>query len=68
MEYEANRDVKAGGEGSVEFDESAQVGSVENRLSAVRTLVEDLAYAGESSFTKEITVSGKIWRIVVEQL
>lgn len=68
MEFEANKNVKQGGQGSVEFDDSAEVGSVENRLSAVRTLVEDLAHSGESRYEKQITVDGRIWRVVAEEI
>jgi hypothetical protein len=65
MAYE---DVKQGGQGSVEFDESAEVGSVENRVSVLRSLVEDLNSSGESRFTQEITVDGRIWRVTAERL
>ena len=53
-------------EGSVEFDDSSEAGSVESRLSTVRTLVEDVVHAGESRFTQNVKVDGKIWRVVVE--
>ena len=61
-------DVRRGGQGSVEFDESAEVGAVESRMSTVRTLVEDVNSAGETRFAQEIRVDGRIWRVVVEQL
>lgn len=64
----ANDVVPAGGDGAVEFDESAQVGSVESRLSELRGLVEDVAHSGEARYVKEITVDGRIWRVSVEQL
>lgn len=60
--------VRRGGQGSVEFDDSAVVGSVESRMSTVRTLVEDINSVGETRFSQEITVDHKIWRVVVEQL
>lgn len=55
-------------EGSVEFDDSSQVGSVESRLSTVRTLVEDVAHSGEGRFTQDVKVDGAIWRVVVERV
>lgn len=55
-------------EGSVEFDDSSEVGSVESRLSTVRTLVEDVAHSGEARFTQDVKVSGGIWRVVVERV
>lgn len=58
--------VQGGREGSIEFDESAQSGTVESRLSVVRTLVEDVAHNGGGSFRQEITVDGQVWRVVVE--
>ena len=61
-------DVRRGGQGSVEFDESAEVGAVESRLSTMRTLVEDVNSVGETRFSQEITVDHKIWRVVVELL
>ncbi len=61
-------DVKRGGQGSVEFDDSSEVGSVESRMSTVRTLVEDVNSVGETRFSQEIKVSGKIWRVSVEEL
>ncbi len=64
----ANEAVKGGGQGSVEFDDSAAVGSVESRLSIVRTLVEDVAHSGEGRFTQQVKVDDRIWRVVVEQL
>ena len=64
----ANEAVKSGGEGAVEFDESAQVGSVESRLSELRGLVEDVAHSGQTRYAKELTVDGRIWRVSVEQL
>ncbi len=61
--------VQGGSEGSLEFDDSAAVGSVESRLTVVRTLVEDVAHndAGRR-FQQEITVDSRIWRVTVEQL
>lgn len=53
-------------EGSVEFDDSAEAGSVESRLSTVRTLVEDVVHSGEARFTQDVKVDGKIWRVSVE--
>ena len=52
----------------MEFDESAEVGSVESRLSVVRTLAEDVAHSGELRYEKEITVDDRIWRVTVEQI
>ncbi|MGI4830011.1 MAG: hypothetical protein ACRYFU_17705 [Janthinobacterium lividum] len=60
--------VSGGSEGSIEFDESAESGGVESRLSVVRTLVEDVAHNGVAPFQQEITVDGGIWRVTVEQL
>ena len=60
--------VQGGSEGSVEFDDSAEVGSVESRLSVVRTLVEDVAHNGAAPFQQELTVDGGIWRVTVEQV
>ncbi len=60
--------LQGGSEGSVEFDESAASGAVESRLSVLRTLVEDLNNSGETRFTRDITVDGRIWRVAVEQL
>lgn len=57
-----------GGQGSVEFDESAESGAVESRLSVVRTLAEDVAHSNETRYSKEITVDDRIWRVTVEQL
>ena len=63
----ANVTVQGGSEGSVQFDESAAVGSVESRLSVVRTLVEDVAHNNEGRrFQQEITVDGQIWRVTVD--
>ena len=61
--------VQGGSEGSVEFDDSAAVGSVESRLSVVRTLIEDVAHndAGRR-FQQEITVDHQVWRVTVEQV
>lgn len=53
-------------EGSVEFNDSSEAGSVESRLSTVRTLVEDVAHSGERRFTQDVKVDEKIWRVVVE--
>ncbi len=55
-------------EGSVEFDESAESGAVESRLSTVRTLVEDVAHSGEGRFTQDLKVDGVIWRVSVERV
>lgn len=64
-----NTTIQGGSEGSVEFDESAEAGAVESRLSIVRTLVEDVAHAGEGQrFQQQITVDGRIWRVTVEQM
>ena len=60
--------VQGGSEGSVEFDDSAEVGSVESRLSIVRTLVEDVAHNGGAPFHQEIASDGGIWRVTVERL
>ncbi len=63
----ANVTVQGGSEGSVQFDESAAVGSVESRLSVVRTLVEDVAHNDEGRrFQQEITVDSRVWRVTVE--
>ena len=64
----ANERVSAGGEGFVEFDDSSQVGSVESRLSELRGLVEDVAHSGETRYSKDLTVDGRIWRVSVEHL
>ena len=55
-------------EGSVEFDDSSEAGSVESRLSSVRTLVEDVVHSGEGRFTQDVKVDGAIWRVVVERV
>ena len=55
-------------EGSVEFDDSSEAGSVESRLSTVRTLVEDVAHSGEASFTQDVKVDGVVWRVLVERV
>ena len=61
--------VQGGSEGSIEFDDSAEVGSVESRLSLVRALAEGVAHSAEGGrFQHEITVDGVIWRVTVEQL
>ena len=60
--------IQGGSEGSVEFDESAESGAVESRLSVVRTLVEDVAHNGGAPFQQEITVDGGIWRVTVERV
>ncbi len=57
----------AGGQGAVEFDESAEVGSVESRISLLRALVEDIRSTGETAFTRELIVDDKIWTVRVEQ-
>lgn len=64
----AMEDMQRGGQGAVEFDDSAEAGSVENRTSIVRSLVEDLNSSGERQFSQQITVDSKTWRVVVEQL
>ncbi len=58
----------AGGQGAVEFDDSAEAGAAESRLSLLRALVEDMTRSSESSLTKEITVDSKIWKVRVEQV
>lgn len=60
--------IQGGSEGSIEFDDSSQVGSVENRISVVRSLAEDIAHTGETRFQQEISVDGRVWRVVVEQM
>ena len=61
--------VQGGSEGSVQFDDSSAVGSVENRMTVVRSLVEDVAHNDEGRrFLKEITVDSQIWRVTVEQI
>ena len=62
----AMEQIQGGREGSIEFDESSASGTVESRLSILRTLVEDIAHTGEGRFTKEIMVDDKVWRVVVE--
>jgi hypothetical protein len=57
----------AGGQGAVEYDESAEVGAVESRISLVRALVEDIRSTGESSFTRELIVDDHVWTVRVEQ-
>ena len=59
--------IPAGGQGAVEFDESAEVGSVESRISLVRALVEDIRSTGESTYSHQITVDDKIWNVRIEQ-
>ncbi len=55
-------------EGSVEFDDSSEAGSVESRLSSVRTLVEDVVHSGEARFTQDVKVDGQVWRVIVERV
>lgn len=57
----------AGGQGAVEFDESAEVGAVESRISLVRALVEDIRSTGETSYLHQIIVDDKIWNIRIDQ-
>ena len=65
----ADATVQGGSEGSIEFDDSSAVGSVENRMTVVRSLVEDIAHnGGGGRFQQEITVDGGVWRVTVEQL
>ena len=52
----------------MEFNDSAEAGSVESRLGLVRSLAEDVAHSNEVRYTKEITVDDRIWRVSVEQL
>ena len=59
--------VPAGGQGAVQFDDSAEAGAVESRISLVRALVEDIAHSGENTFTQEITVDNAIWRIQAQK-
>lgn len=59
--------VPAGGQGAVEFDDSAAAGSVESRLSLLRALVEDITRSGETTFTHDITVDDRIWTVQVQQ-
>lgn len=61
-----NEVVPAGGQGAVEFDDSAAANAVESRLSLVRTLVEDMLRSGENGFHQEITVDNKVWSVRVE--
>ncbi len=63
----ANAYIQGGSEGSVEFDDSTAVGSVENRMTVVRSLVEDVAHNGSGRFVQEITVDDRVWRVVVER-
>ena len=58
--------MQGGREGSIEFDESSASGTVESRLSVLRTLVEDIAHSGEGRLSKEIMVDDQVWRVVVE--
>ena len=57
-----NEDVKRGGQGPIEFDESGQVGSVENGLTLIRALVEDVNSAsglgGYEGFARETVTIG----------
>ena len=53
----------SGGQGAVEFDDSAEAGAVESRISLIRALIEDIAHSGETAFTHDITIDGAIWRI-----
>ena len=64
----ANAYVQGGSEGSVEFDDSAEVGSVESRLAMVRSLVEDIAHNGGAPFRKDIKTGDAIWRLTVEKV
>lgn len=59
--------VPPGGQGAVEFNESAEVGAVESRISLVRALVEDIRSTGETVFSHQIVVDNKIWTVRVEQ-
>ena len=59
--------IPAGGQGAVEFDESAEVGAVESRISLVRALVEDIRSTGETAYTHQIVVDDKIWNIRINQ-
>ena len=61
--------VQGGSEGSIEFDDSSAVGSVENRVTVVRSLIEDIAHNDEGRrYQHEITVDHKLWRITVEEV
>ncbi len=57
----------AGGQGAVEFDDSAEAGSVESRISLVRALVEDVRSTGETAYTHQITVDDRIWNVRINQ-
>ena len=59
--------VPAGGQGAVEFDDSAAAGSVESRISLIRALVEDIRSTGESSFSRDLIVDDQVWTVRVEQ-
>ncbi len=63
-----NNVIPSGGDGAVEFDDSAEAGSAEGRLSLLRALVEDMIRSSESSFSKEIKVDDKIWSIRAEKI
>ena len=57
----------AGGQGAVEFDESAEAGAVESRISLVRALVEDIRSTGETTYSHQITVDDRIWTVRIDQ-
>ncbi len=59
--------VPAGGQGAVEFNDSAEVGSVESRISLIRALVEDIRSTGETAFTRDLIVDDHVWTVRVEQ-
>ncbi len=59
--------IPAGGQGAVEFDDSAEAGSVESRISLLRALVEDIRSTGETTFTHDLIVDDRVWTVRVEQ-
>ena len=56
------------GQSAVEFDDSAEAGAVESRLSLIRTLIGDVARAEEEQYTQDITFDGRIWRVSVQRV
>ena len=59
--------IPAGGQGAVEFDDSAEAGSVESRISLVRALVEDIRSTGEAAYSHQIIVDDRVWNVRIEQ-
>ena len=61
--------IQGGSEGSIEFDDSSTVGSVENRTTVLRSLIEDIAHNDEGKrFQHEMMVDHNVWRVTVERV